>query len=114
MALLGPCSRVGGLGTAQAAHACRQLVSAATAIGMSEAMMIAERAGLDAAALGVSRAADQVAAAGLDDQDLSTAYRILAAQQPSGKPHDDNHQNDNHQNADNETNQSPVHRSLLS
>jgi hypothetical protein len=46
-----------------------------------------------------------VTAAGLGDQDLSTAYRILAAEkQRSGKPHDDNHQNDDHQNADDETN----------
>ena len=55
LALLGQCVRVGGLGTAQVAHACRQLVSAATAIGMSEATMIAERAGLDTAALWISR-----------------------------------------------------------
>ena len=152
LALLGPCSRVGGLGTAQVAHACRQLVSAATAIGMSEATMIAERAGLDAAALGVSRGqpllrdttpdlaagvllapllvaadaadrggvqanlvdqlrrvADQVAAAGLSDQDLSTAYRILAAKLLSGELQNHNHQNDDHQNADDRADQSAVH-----
>ena len=56
LALLGQCVRVGGLGAAQVAHACRQLVSAATAIGMSEATMIAERAGLDVAALDLLRA----------------------------------------------------------
>ena len=134
LALLGECVRVGGLGAAQVAHACRQLVSAATAIGMSEATMIAERAGLDAAALGLTRGqplsrdttpdltagvllaplliaadaadrggvqvslvdqlrrvADQVTAAGLDDQDLSTAYRILAAKQFSGELQNHNH-----------------------
>jgi 2-hydroxy-3-oxopropionate reductase len=134
LALLGRSVRVGGLGTAQVAHACQQLVSAATAIGISEATMIAERAGLDAAALGISggqslprdltpdltagvllapllvaadaadrggiqanlvdqlrHLADQVAAAGLDGQDLSTAYRILAAKQFSGELQNHNH-----------------------
>lgn len=47
LALLGRPIRVGGIGTAQVAHACEQLVRAATAMGLSEATMIAERAGLD-------------------------------------------------------------------
>ena len=163
-----PCwarSRVGGMGAAQVAHACRQLVWAATVIGVSEATMIAERAGLD------MRSAEQLAGAGgragsdaaraqlppdpgrlrrgcwprlwpsrpmrptaagfarawwpshfgdwrisgsrrlgLADQDLSTAYRILAATQVvSGELQNHNHQNDDHQNADDRANQSAVH-----
>ena len=60
---------------------------------------------MDAAALGP----DQVAAAGLDDQDLSTAYRILAAKPFSGELQNHNHQDDDHQNADDRTDQSAVH-----
>ena len=47
--LLGTCVRVGGVGTAQIANACEQYVIAATAMALSEAAVIAERAGLDLA-----------------------------------------------------------------
>lgn len=45
--LLGSCVPVGGLGSAQIANACEQYVIAATATALSEAAVIAERAGLD-------------------------------------------------------------------
>jgi 2-hydroxy-3-oxopropionate reductase len=45
--LLGSCVRVGGVGSAQIANACGQYVIAATAMAVSEAAVIAERAGLD-------------------------------------------------------------------
>jgi 2-hydroxy-3-oxopropionate reductase len=45
--LLGSCVRVGGVGSAQIANACEQYVIAATAMAVSEAAVIAERAGLD-------------------------------------------------------------------
>ena len=45
--LLGTCVRVGGVGSAQIANACEQYVIAATAAALSEAAVIAERAGLD-------------------------------------------------------------------
>ena len=45
--LLGTCVRVGGLGSAQIANACEQYVIAATAMALSEAAVIAERADLD-------------------------------------------------------------------
>ena len=45
--LLGTCVRVGGVGSAQIANACGQYVIAATAMAVSEAAVIAERAGLD-------------------------------------------------------------------
>ena len=47
--LLGTCVRVGGVGSAQIANACQQYVIAATAMALSEATVIAERAGLDLA-----------------------------------------------------------------
>lgn len=47
--VLGNCVRVGGVGTAQIASACEQYVIAATAMALSEAAVIAERAGLDLA-----------------------------------------------------------------
>ena len=47
--LLGTCVRVGGVGSAQIANACEQYVIAATAMALSEAAVIAERAGLDLA-----------------------------------------------------------------
>ena len=47
--LLGSCVRVGGVGSAQVANACEQYVIAATAMALSEAAVIAERAGLDLA-----------------------------------------------------------------
>ena len=47
--LLGTCARVGGVGSAQIANACQQYVIAATAMALSEAAVIAERAGLDLA-----------------------------------------------------------------
>jgi 2-hydroxy-3-oxopropionate reductase len=47
--LLGSCVRVGGVGSAQIANACQQYVIAATAMSLSEAALIAERAGLDLA-----------------------------------------------------------------
>jgi 2-hydroxy-3-oxopropionate reductase len=47
--LLGSCVRVGGVGSAQIANACEQYVIAATAMALSEAAVIAERAGLDLA-----------------------------------------------------------------
>jgi 2-hydroxy-3-oxopropionate reductase len=47
--LLGTCVRVGGVGSAQIANACQQYVIAATAMALSEAAVIAERAGLDLA-----------------------------------------------------------------
>ena len=46
---LGTCVRVGGVGSAQIANACEQYVIAATAMAVSEAAVIAERAGLDLA-----------------------------------------------------------------
>ena len=46
---LGSCVRVGGIGSAQVANACEQYVIAATAMALSEAAVIAERAGLDLA-----------------------------------------------------------------
>ena len=51
LSLLGPCLRVGGIGSAQVAHACEQLVVAAAAAGLGEAMLVAERSGLDVDAL---------------------------------------------------------------
>jgi 2-hydroxy-3-oxopropionate reductase len=45
--LIGSCVRVGGVGSAQIANACEQYVIAATAMAVSEAAVIAERAGLD-------------------------------------------------------------------
>ena len=42
--LLGSCVRVGGVGSAQIANACEQYVIAATAMAVSEAAVIAERA----------------------------------------------------------------------
>ena len=45
--LPGTCVRVGGVGSAQIANACEQYVIAATAAALSEAAVIAERAGLD-------------------------------------------------------------------
>ena len=45
--LLGTCVRVGGVGSAQIANACEQYIIAATAMALSEAAVIAERAGLD-------------------------------------------------------------------
>jgi len=47
--LLGTCVPVGGVGSAQIANACEQYVIAATAMALSEAAVIAERAGLDLA-----------------------------------------------------------------
>ena len=49
--LFGQCLRVGGIGHAQVAHACEQLMLAATAAGLGEAAMIAEGSGLDVGAL---------------------------------------------------------------
>ncbi len=51
LSLLGHCLRVGGVGHAQVAHACEQLMLAAGAVGLGEAAMIAERSGLDIGAL---------------------------------------------------------------
>ena len=51
LSLLGPCLRVGGIGSAQVAHACEQLMVAATAVGLGEAILVAERSGLDVDAL---------------------------------------------------------------
>lgn len=51
LSVLGPCLRVGGIGSAQVAHACEQLVVAATAVGLGEAILVAERSGLDVDAL---------------------------------------------------------------
>jgi 2-hydroxy-3-oxopropionate reductase len=51
LSLLGSCLRVGGIGSAQVAHACQQLVVAATAVGLGEAVLVAERSGLDVDAL---------------------------------------------------------------
>ena len=47
--VLGSCVRVGELGSAQIANACEQYVIAATAMALSEAAVIAERAGIDLA-----------------------------------------------------------------
>jgi 2-hydroxy-3-oxopropionate reductase len=47
LSLLGRCVRVGGIGSGQVAHACEQLMVAATAVGLGEAILVAERAGLD-------------------------------------------------------------------
>ena len=43
----GTCVRLGGVGSAQIANACEKYVMAATAMALSEAAVIAERAGLD-------------------------------------------------------------------
>jgi len=51
LSLLGPCLRVGGVGSAQMAHACEQLMVAAAAVGLGEAILVAERSGLDVDAL---------------------------------------------------------------
>ncbi len=51
LSLLGPCVRVGGIGSAQVAHACEQLMVAAAAAGLGEAILVAERSGLDVDAL---------------------------------------------------------------
>jgi 2-hydroxy-3-oxopropionate reductase len=51
LSLLGQCLRVGGIGHAQVAHACEQLMLAAMAVGLGEAAMIAEGSGLDVGAL---------------------------------------------------------------
>jgi 2-hydroxy-3-oxopropionate reductase len=51
LSLLGHCLRVGGIGHAQVAHACEQLMLAAAAVGVGEAAMIAQQAGLDVDAL---------------------------------------------------------------
>ena len=51
LSLLGPCLRVGGIGSAQVAHACEQLMVAAAAVGLGEAILVAERSGLDVDAL---------------------------------------------------------------
>ena len=51
LSLLGQCLRVGGIGHAQVAHACEQLMLAAAAAGLAEAAMIAEGSGLDVGAL---------------------------------------------------------------
>jgi 2-hydroxy-3-oxopropionate reductase len=51
LSLLGPCLRVGGIGSGQVAHACEQLMVAAAAVGLGEAILVAERAGLDVDAL---------------------------------------------------------------
>jgi 2-hydroxy-3-oxopropionate reductase len=47
--VLGSCVWVGGVGSAQIANACEQYVIAATAMALTEAAVIAERAGLDLA-----------------------------------------------------------------
>jgi 2-hydroxy-3-oxopropionate reductase len=51
LSLLGRCLRVGGIGHAQVAHACEQLMLASAAVGLGEAAMIAEGSGLDVEAL---------------------------------------------------------------
>lgn len=51
LSLLGPCLRVGGVGSGQVAHACEQLMVAAAAVGLGEAILVAERSGLDVEAL---------------------------------------------------------------
>ena len=51
LSLLGQCLRVGGIGHAQVAHACEQLMLAAAAAALGEAVMIAEGSGLDVGAL---------------------------------------------------------------
>jgi 2-hydroxy-3-oxopropionate reductase len=51
LSLLGRCLRVGGIGYAQVAHACEQLMLASAAVGLGEAAMIAEGSGLDLEAL---------------------------------------------------------------
>jgi 2-hydroxy-3-oxopropionate reductase len=51
LSLLGPCLRVGGIGSAQVAHACEQLIVAAAAVGLGEAILVAERSGLNVDAL---------------------------------------------------------------
>jgi len=45
--LLGPCTRIGGIGTAQIAKACEQFVLAATTLAAIEAIAISQRAGID-------------------------------------------------------------------
>ncbi len=47
LALLGRPTRVGGLGSAQIASACAQFVSAAASAALAEAVVIAERSGVD-------------------------------------------------------------------
>lgn len=45
--LVGPCTRIGGIGAAQIAKACEQFVLTATSLAAIEAMAIAQRAGVD-------------------------------------------------------------------
>ena len=45
--LMGPCTRIGGVGTAQIAKACEQFVLAATTLAAIEAIAISQRAGID-------------------------------------------------------------------
>ena len=45
--LLGPCTRIGGVGTAQIAKACEQFVLAATTLAAIEASAISLRSGID-------------------------------------------------------------------
>ena len=83
LALLGHPIRVGGIGTAQVAHACEQLVRAATAMGLSEATMIAERAGLDTAELLSSWAGAGVPGRVLDAARAQLSSRSTVADLPA-------------------------------
>jgi 2-hydroxy-3-oxopropionate reductase len=89
LALLGTCVRVGGLGSAQIASACEQYIIAATAMALSEAAVIAERAGLDLARVlqswELSLAGNQVLAAArgkLLNKDFEPALPVAAALAP--------------------------------
>jgi 3-hydroxyisobutyrate dehydrogenase-like beta-hydroxyacid dehydrogenase len=83
LSILGHCLRVGGVGYAQVAHACEQLVLAAEAIGVGEAVMIAERAGLDVDALLAnwrrSTAMNRIVEAARQQLSVSDAERELPA-----------------------------------
>jgi 2-hydroxy-3-oxopropionate reductase len=87
--LLGTCVRVGGVGSAQIANACEQYVIAATAMALSEAAVIAERAGLDLALVlqswELSLAGNQVLAAArgkLLNKDFEPELPVTAALAP--------------------------------
>jgi 2-hydroxy-3-oxopropionate reductase len=87
--LLGTCVRVGGVGSAQIANACEQYVIAATAMALSEAAVIAERAGLDLARVlqswELSLAGNQVLAAArgkLLNKDFEPELPVVAALAP--------------------------------
>jgi 2-hydroxy-3-oxopropionate reductase len=88
LSLLGQCLRVGGVGHAQVAHACEQLMLAAGAVGLGEAAMIAEGSGLDVGALlaswGRSSAMNRIVEATRQQVAVPDAARDLPADVVAG------------------------------